>query len=222
MALRALIFDFDGLIVDTETSSFEAAREAYRRHGHDLPSELWQRCVGSDVDAYEHLQQLVGHDVDLRPVREELIVEHRRTTARLGPRAGVRELVDAAVTAGLRLGVASSSTRLWVEGHLQRIGTLGAFDAVRCRDDVQRTKPAPEVYLAALDGLGVGASEAVAFEDSPNGAQAAKAAGIYTVAVPNGVTRLWPFDHADRVIDSLSGVTVRQVDRWLTGATTSG
>ena len=218
MALRALVFDFDGLIVDTESSSFELAREMYARHNVELPTELWRRCVGSHLDPYEHLQRVVGPGVDITAQRHELGARHRRTVALLGPRDGVAELVAAAVAAGLRLGVASSSSHLWVDGHLERIGLLDAFAAVRCRDDVQHTKPAPDVYVAVLAGLGTSAAEAVAFEDSPNGAQAAKAAGIYTVAVPNDVTRGWPFDHADRVVDSLDGVTVQQVDRWLAAA----
>ena len=183
MTLRALIFDFDGLIVDTESSSLAAVQEAYRRHGHELPSDQWRQCVGTTVDPYDHLQRLVGPDVDLTTLREEM--------------------------------------GRWVEGHLDRIGALGAFHAVRCRDDVRQTKPAPDVYLAALDGIGVSASQAVAFEDSPNGVRAATTAGIYTVAVPNGVTRGWPFDHADRVIDSLHGVTVQAVGGWLAGASAS-
>jgi len=213
--LRALIFDFDGLIVDTESSSLSAVREAYRRHGRDLPPEQWRLCVGSAVDPYDHLQQLVGPDVDLTTLREEMDARHRAEAAQLGARPGLVELVADAVTAGLRLAVASSSSRRWVEGHLERIGVLQELHAVRCRDDVRQTKPAPDVYLAALDGLGVSASEAVAFEDSPNGVQASRAAGIYTVAVPNGVTRGWPFDHADRVIGSLRGVTVQAVGGWL-------
>ena len=221
MTLRALIFDFDGLIVDTESSSLAAVQEAYRRHGHELPSDQWRQCVGTTVDPYDHLQRLVGPEVDLTAVRAELEVRHRAEVAELGPRPGVVELVTAAAATGLRLAVASSSSRRWVEGHLERIGALQAFHAVRCRDDVRQTKPAPDVYLAALDGIGVSASQAVAFEDSPNGVQAAKTAGIYTVAVPNGVTRGWPFGHADRVIDSMHGVTVHGVDRWLAGASAS-
>ena len=220
MTVHALVFDFDGLIVDTESSSFALACEVYARHGVELPTALWRRCVGSRLDPYEHLQRVVGPGVDIAAERDELSVRHRQATAQLGPRAGVAELVASAVAAGLRLGVASSSSHLWVDGHLRRIGMLDAFAAVRCRDDVQCTKPAPDVYLAVLEGLGTSAAEAVAFEDSPNGAQAAKAAGIYTVAVPNDVTRGWPFDHADRVIDSLSGVTVQRVDCWLAGAST--
>lgn len=218
MALRALVLDFDGLIVDTESSSFELARELYARHGVELPMALWRRCVGAHRDPYEHLQRIVGPGVDVAAQRDELGVRHRRTVALLGPRPGVAELVAAAAAAGLRLGVASSSSHLWVDAHLERIGLLDAFAAVRCRNDVQPTKPAPDVYLAVLEGLGTSAAEAVAFEDSPNGAQAAKAAGVYTVAVPNDVTRGWPFDHADRVVDSLAGVTVPQVDRWLAAA----
>ena len=160
--LRALIFDFDGLIVDTESSSLSAVQEAYRRHGHELRSEQWRLCVGTTVDPYDHLQRLAGPDVDLTTLREEMEVRHRAEVARLGPRPGVVELVAAAVTAGLRLAVASSSSRRWVEGHLERIGALQAFQAIRCRDDVRQTKPAPDVYLAALDGLGVSAPEAVA------------------------------------------------------------
>ena len=220
--LRALIFDFDGLIVDTESSSLSTVREAYRRHGQDLASEQWRQCVGSTVDPYDHLQRLVGPDVDLTTLREEMDARHRAEVAQLGARPGVVELVAAAVTAGLRLAVASSSSRRWVEGHLERIGALQAFHAIRCRDDVRQTKPAPDVYLAGLDGLGVKASEAVAFEDSPNGVQAARRAGIHTVAVPNGVTRGWPFDHADRVIGSLHGITVHVVGRWLATASNFG
>ncbi len=220
--LRALIFDFDGLIVDTESSSLSAVQAAYRRHGHDVRPEQWRMCVGTTVDPYDHLQRLVGPDVDLTTLREEMEVLHRAKVAQLGPRPGVVELVAAAVTAGLRLAVASSSSRRWVESHLERIGALQAFHAIRCRDDVRQTKPAPDVYVAALDGLGVSASEAVAFEDSPNGVQAAKAAGIYAVAVPNGVTRGWPFDHADRVIGSLHGITVQAVGGWLAAASGSG
>ena len=218
LPLRALILDFDGLIVDTESSSFELAHEVYSRHGVELTAELWRRCVGTHLDPYVHLQQVVGPGVDITAERDEQYVRHRRTTAMLDARAGVAELVAEAGAVGIRLGVASSSSHQWVDGHLERIGMLEAFATVRCRDDVQHTKPAPDVYLAVLDDLAASAGEAVAFEDSPNGAQAAKGAGIYTVAVPNDVTRGWPFDHADRIIDTLSGVTVQRAARWLAEA----
>ena len=213
MALRALIFDFDGLIVDTETPWFELVRDAYHRHGYELRSEVWRRFVGTHRHPFEHLQQLVGPAFDIAAERAVLIAKDTRSE--LAPCAGVEELVAAARGAGLRLGVASSSSRDRVESQLRRIGLLNAFDAVRCRGGDLRSKPAPDIFLATLEDLGTSASEAVVFEDSPNGTQAAKAAGIYTVAVPNDVTRGWPFDHADRIIDSLQAVTVSQVNRWL-------
>ena len=213
MALRALIFDFDGLIVDTETPWFELVRSAYRRHHYELRSEVWRRFVGTDRHPFEHLQQLVGPAFDFAAERAALIAKDTRSE--LPPCAGVEELVADARDAGLRLGVASSSSLDRVQSELRRMGLLDAFDAVRCRGEKLRTKPAPDIYLAALEDLGTPAPEAVVFEDSPNGTQAAKAAGIYTVAVPNDVTRGWPFDHADRIIDSLQAVTVSQVNRWL-------
>ena len=193
MALRALIFDFDGLIVDTETPWFELVRSAYHRHGYELRSEVWRRFVGTHRHPFEHLQQLVGPAFDIAAERAALIAKDTRSE--LAPCAGVEELVAAARGAGLRLGVASSSSRDRVESELGRIGLLDAFDAVRCRGGDLRSKPAPDIFLAALEDLGTSASEAVVFEDSPNGTQAAKAAkaakaaGIYTVAVPNDVTQ---------------------------------
>lgn len=216
MALCALIFDFDGLIVDTESSSLAMVKEAYRRHGLDLSDDQWRLCVGSAVDPYEHLQRLVGPEVNLTEMREELELRFQSEVVGLRPRPGVVEFVTAAAAAGLRLAVASSASRRWVEGHLARINILEYFHTIRCLDDVQQAKPAPDVYLEALAGVGVSASQAVAFEDSPNGAQAAKTAGIYTVVVPNGVTSGWLFDHADRVIDSLRRVTINEVAGWLT------
>ena len=184
-----------------------AHRLAHQFGGVVQVRELVRHVFLGEVDRpCVHAQQ--GAGFDLAAERAELIAKDTRYD--LPARAGVEELVLTASDAGLRLGVASSSSRDRVEGHLSRLGLLNAFDAVRCRSDDLRTKPAPDIFLAALEDIGSSASEAVAFEDSPNGTQAAKAAGIYTVAVPNDVTRGWEFDHADRVIDSLAGVTSRR------------
>ena len=215
MALRALIFDFDGLIVDTETPWLELVRDAYRRHRLELPAEVWRQFIGTHRHPLEHLRELVGPALDMAAERAALVAGDTRDT--LPPCAGVRELVAAARDAGLRLGVASSSSHDRVDSELRRLELRDAFDTLRCRGENLRAKPAPDLYLTALKDLGTSASDAVVFEDSPNGTQAAKAAGIYTVAVPNDVTRGWPFDHADRVIDSLAGVTVPRVRRWLLG-----
>jgi HAD superfamily hydrolase (TIGR01509 family) len=120
---------------------------------------------------------------------------------------GVVDLVAAARSAGLKLGVASSSSREWVSGHLSRMGMLQQFDCLRCRDDVAVVKPQPDLYLAMLTCLNVPAAEAVAIEDAPNGVVAAKTAGMWCVAVPNSITSGLDLSHADLVLPSLTGVT---------------
>ena len=108
--------------------------------------------------------------------------------------------------------MASSSSRTWVEGHLVRHGLLDRFVCLRCRDDVPRAKPAPDLYLATLEALRVRPTEAIAIEDSPHGVSAAKAAGLYCLAVPNDVTRALCFDHADLVIESLDHLALRDLE----------
>ena len=121
---------------------------------------------------------------------------------------GIVENVDAAKSLGLLLGVASSSTRDWVSGHLERLGILDRFDCMRCRDDVANAKPAPDLYVAVLECLGVAAVEAFAIEDSPNGVLAAKRAGLRCVAIPNPITARLDLSQADIVLDSLAEVTL--------------
>jgi len=116
----------------------------------------------------------------------------------------VRDYVADAKRMGLLLAVASSSSRAWVLGHLERLGLGAQWDAVRTRDDVARTKPAPDLYLAAVEALCVDPTEAVAFEDSVNGIAAAKAAGLLCVAVPNALTAGMDLSQADVKLDSLA------------------
>ena len=116
---------------------------------------------------------------------------------------GVRERIGEAKARGMKVGVASSSTRRWVGGHLERLAFLEVFDAVTCREDGMRAKPAPDLYLAAVDALGVAPEEAIAIEDSRNGIAAAKAAGLRCVAVPNELTSEQDLSAADVVLRSL-------------------
>ena len=111
----------------------------------------------------------------------------------------------------MKLGMASSSRRKWVNGHLTRLGLIQHFDSIKCADDVQRTKPDPDLYLAALGALGLQGHEAVALEDSPNGIAAAKAAGLFCVAVPNTLTRQLPLDGVDLVLDSLADLPMKDL-----------
>jgi HAD superfamily hydrolase (TIGR01509 family) len=208
--IRAIVFDFDGLILDTEEPIYRSWLEVYEAHGEALPFERWVQIVGSTTAEFhpqKHLEERLG-----RPLSQEVIEQRigRRTELILAQQVlpGIVQHIDAARSLGLKVGVASSSTRDWVSGHLDRLGILGRFDCVRCRDDVAKAKPAPDLYLAVLDCLGVSQSEALAIEDSPNGVIAAKRAGMRCVAIPNAITATLDLSPADLVLSSLSEITL--------------
>ena len=214
MATRGLIFDFDGLILDTELPEFQSWQEIYREHGCVLPLTVWATCIGtsSDVfDPYGYLESLLGRPVDRGAVRAKHKQRYGELLQARSVLPGVREHIADAKRLGLRLGIASSSSRRWVEGHLLELGLLEQFDCIRCRDDVQRAKPDPELYLSALKGLDLRPDQAIALEDSPNGIMAAKAAGIYCVAVPNLLTAELSLDGADLVLPSLAALPLERL-----------
>jgi len=124
---------------------------------------------------------------------------------------GVDAILRAANAAGLQIGLASSSTCAWVTGHLTRLGIIQYFNCVLARDDVRRTKPDPELFLSALDCLGLQPDQAVVFEDSPNGILAARRAGIFAVAVPGELTRHLSIDNADLRLDSLADLPLEDL-----------
>ena len=204
--IRALVFDFDGLILETETPSYETWAEIYREHGHELPMDRWFGYIGSDTgfDPVGHLAALVGEGLDRDATQARRDVRKTELINALDAMVGVREYVADAKRLGLRLAVASSSSRKWVLGHLERLHLHAEWDVVLTRDDVARTKPTPDLYLAAVKALGVAPREAVAFEDSRNGITAAKDAGLLCVAVPNALTATMDLSRADLRLGSLA------------------
>ena len=204
--MKLIVFDFDGLILDTEAPVYDAWQEIYGEHGHALSFDKWATCIGT-ADTFDpciDLASLVGRALDAEALRQR----HRaRTDDLIAARAvlpGVREYIAEAGQLGLALGVASSSSRGWVDGHLRRLGLREAFSVVRCADDVPRVKPDPALYLAVLAAAGVGPRDAVALEDSPNGVLAAKRAGLTCVAVPNPLTARLDLGAADLCLASLA------------------
>jgi HAD superfamily hydrolase (TIGR01509 family) len=208
MVLEAVLFDFDGLLVDTETAAFESWRSVFAEHGHVLSAAEWLPNVGANPEPFDpraRLEELVGAvlaweaiDLRRRAVRRE----------RCLPCAGARELVVEAASLGLRTGLVSNSERTWIDENLDATGLDLSFDVVVCWDDGYDPKPAPDPYLAALDRLGVTPRAAIAFEDSPSGVAAACAAGIECVMVPNPMTSLAGDTAADRVVASLADVVL--------------
>lgn len=207
--IKALIFDFDGLILDTETPEYQTWQNIYREHGFELPHEEWGKIIGgygiSNFDAAEHLVSLTQGRLDSASLRDRHRSESRVLTLRQPILPGVTNYLDDARQLGLKLAIASSSPHSWVESHAGRLGILDCFDKVICADDVApgRTKPNPDLFLLALDRLEVRADEAIVFEDSPNGVKAAHAAGIFVVAVPNPITSLLTIENANLTLTSL-------------------
>lgn len=211
--IQALIFDFDGLILDTEWPDFRSWQETYQAYGCTLSRDEWSRWIGTLglYDPYVHLEKEVGHPLDRVQVRAQRQARFHAWMAGQPILPGVVSLLDAARERGLKLGIASSSPRSWVRGYLEPLGLGSTFDTVQCSDDVGATKPDPAAYLAALEALALSPRQAIALEDSPNGVSAAKRAGLYCVAVPNSMTRGLALDGADLQVDSLAELSLDEL-----------
>ena len=215
MKIHALVFDFDGLILETEEPIFRSWQEIYREFGCELAFEDWAKIIGTtetDWDPLVALEQQLG--CSLGQQVEINRRQHARETELILAQSvlpGVEQYLQDARRLGLKIGLASSSTCAWVAGHLERLGLREYFQVIRASDHVQHTKPDPELYRSALDGLGVQPKQAVAFEDSPNGILAANRAGMWSVAVPNSLTRRLPVDHADLRLETLAALPLESV-----------
>jgi HAD superfamily hydrolase (TIGR01509 family) len=215
--MQAVIFDFDGLMVDTETPAYEAWSAIYREHGAELALSHWVQCVGAadlPFDAVAYLAQVTGRSLDR--VRLTADKEARKSSVcnQLSPLPGVLDRLAEADALGLPIAVASSSSAEWVHGHLNRLGLMSRFRLTRTRGDVVRGKPHPDLYLSAAAGLGVSPSQCVVFEDSLNGLRAAKAAGARCYVIPNAVTTGCDFSAADGVFSSLAAISLAQLRKF--------
>ncbi len=222
--IQALFFDFDGLILDTETPAMRAWEELYQRYGLTFPFEAWSKVIGgwgeSAFDAAEYLIQHLPHPNGLSPAK---VLEMHQALSHAWlqkeqPRVGIEHLLQQAQQAAVRCFVVSSSSHLWVDGHLQRLGLAGYFASTICADDVPpgRTKPHPDLYLKALERAAIDPAQGLALEDSPNGVRAARAAGLRVLAIPNPVTARLAFPLApDDYLSSLHNVTLQHLQRYL-------
>ncbi len=206
MEPRALIFDFDGLIVDTEMPGYVAWQEVYEKEGVHLEVADWLNAVGyvAGFDPRAHLTKLTGRTFDWTARDGSISQRARELIAAQPVLPGVTALIEQGLRLGYRLAVASNSTADWVEPGLARLGLRKYFETVCTVEQVARPKPQPDVYLGALAGLGIStAAGSYAFEDSHPGVQAAKAAGLRVIAVPNPLTRHQDLSLADEVRGSL-------------------
>jgi len=214
--LKAILFDFDGLILDTEYPEYVSWCEIYQELGLDLPIADWAAIIGRGASTvvrtpYDEIEERLQRPIDRAAIRARRRARFSELMVGQEIRPGVVALVEEAQKQRIKLGVVSSSSREWVVGYLDGLGLTAVFDVLCCGGEVARTKPAPDLYLTALRTLGLSAGEAIALEDSANGITAAKAAGLFCIAVPNDLTRHADLNHADQQIDSLAEITLAEL-----------
>lgn len=205
----AVLFDFDGIIVDTEWAIYETWHQLFEDHGHPLPLETYNQCIGSDFDTWSpetHLEELTGRSFDWHDINPPRNVKIRAKLEGSGPMPGVVASLDWLRERAVPLAVVSSSSHDWVDGWLDTIQLRDRFITTVCRGDAPRIKPAPDLYLEAARRLDLNPASCLVVEDSLNGLKSAHAAGMQTVAVPNRVTAGGDFSPAGHVLRSLEGL----------------
>jgi HAD superfamily hydrolase (TIGR01509 family) len=212
MALDAIIFDFDGVIIDTETPDLEVWQEFFRSHGLDAPASLWATRTGyNEGDAFDpasYFERLTGQRLD-EVCRQEQFQRYVDRCRQQPILPGVRNLLQQASQRGIKLAIASASYRSWVEPLLRQHKLWHYFDCVCTREDVKQGKPAPDLYLAAANCLGLPVDRCVAVEDSPNGIRAALAAGVRCIAVPNPLTARLAGPEVSMTVPSLADLELQ-------------
>jgi putative hydrolase of the HAD superfamily len=205
LTIKAIVFDFDGTLMDTESCAYDAFCGIYAEYGQELALDAWAVGIGTHgaFDPYADLAKLVGRSLDREEVKARFEASHASKIAQVTLRPGVLDRLEEARRLGLLIGLASSSDRAWIERHLEQQGIRYYFEVIRSSDDVEIVKPNPALYRLAVEALGVRADEAIAIEDSVNGLRAAKTAGLYSLVVPNPVTAKMDFSLADVIVDSL-------------------
>jgi HAD superfamily hydrolase (TIGR01509 family) len=218
--IHAVIFDFDGLILETEEPTYKSWQDVYWSFGYPLSFETFSSMVGTtqgDFNPRLELERLVNKSLDWddieirRKVIENELIEAQPVLP------GVEDYLSDARRLGLKTGIASNSPSQWVNKYLTRLGLQDRFDYISTSDHVPYLKPDPALYLSTLNGLGVQASEAFALEDSPLGIRSAKAAGLYCVAIPNVLTSRLDLSQADFRLNSLAAMPLEELLNWING-----
>lgn len=207
MLASAVLFDFDGILVDTEWEIYQAWLETFQNHGQDLPLSLYTRCIGSDFDAWSpklHLEDLTQLQFDWIKMDEQRQIRIRSGLSQHGPIDGVVEVLKLLNQRRIPIAVVSSSSHNWVDGWLEKLGLIGFFQEIVCRGDALKIKPAPDLFLEAARRLKINPADCLVIEDSLNGLNAAKAAGMMAWIVPNRVTSGLDFTEADRVFSGFA------------------
>jgi HAD superfamily hydrolase (TIGR01509 family) len=217
MTIKALFFDFDGVVIETEVPAFQSWQEIYGEFGLSLSVDDWAACLGTvgGFDPIAHLQQLTGCPVDdAAGLIERRWQRKMELLAKEDLRPGIAAYLQRAAQLELQVAIVSSDTDEWIDMNLTRVGRKEGWHHIICANgDVTRAKPHPCLYEEALTAVELEPSQAIVFEDSPNGIQAAKAAGLFCVAIPNPVTKWLDLSAADMNLLSLKDMPLDDVIR---------
>lgn len=201
--LRAVVFDLDGTILDTESAVIATWLAMYVQCGLPYPKEQFTAMIGTWAPEWDPYAPLLAgrgagarHQLRCRKERMEATL-----IARLGPRPGVVNWLRWCEHAGIPVACASSSPVSWVQGHLDRLGLARHFGSVVAREHVRSVKPAPDLFLKAVAALGVPACDSLAVEDSLPGVLSARSAGLVCALYPNAYTAGQARLQADVVVD---------------------
>jgi HAD superfamily hydrolase (TIGR01509 family) len=225
VSLAAVIFDFDGVVLDSETPEYESHRRIFERCGAPLTPGEWCDQVGLWVEGHERrwharLRQLsprapdwAAYEAEKRRLFEELVPPE--------PMRGIRGLLDLLAAAGVPTAIASTAPARWVIAAADRIGLGGRFNVIVTADDVKRGKPAPDVYLEAARRIGADPARSVAIEDSAPGIRSARAAGLRTIAIPHWLTEGHDLAGADLRVAHAGELTLEILEKLVSGSTSS-
>jgi putative hydrolase of the HAD superfamily len=215
MPVAAVIFDFDGIVLDSETPEFESHRRIYERCGVALTADEWCDVIGLWSEGHDErwFTQLCERSSSA-PTHAAYHAEKRQVFDEVVPREpmrGIRNLLAKLAEAGVPMAIASSAPARWVVPAAERIGVRPLFGAIVTGDEVARRKPAPDVYLEAARRLGVDPSRSIAIEDSGPGITAARAAGMKTVAIPHWLTERHDLSAADLKVAHAGELTLARL-----------
>jgi HAD superfamily hydrolase (TIGR01509 family) len=208
--IHALIFDFDGLILDTESAQIAAYADVHAARGVPFDLKLFERAVGHGELAFDPWRAF-GPGANRAALEEERRARNHMRDLQLPVLPGVMALLDGARTLGLRVALASNSPREHCQRHLGRIGLLSRFEFLACRGETPLPKPAPDLYQLVLTQFGLRGFQAIAFEDSHTGSLAAKRAHLWCVAAPGPSTAHHDFRHVDRLLPTLADCTLEEL-----------
>jgi HAD superfamily hydrolase (TIGR01509 family) len=214
MTIKGIIFDFDGLICDTETPEVRAWEALFLENGLVFPFDLYQETIGAvhnDQTPFIFLEEMLHHKIDRAEYLKKFISFRNQLIDKEPLRPGILDYLQQAQYLKLKIGLASSSPLSWIDYHLKRLSISDFFGCIKTFNDVSKRKPDPELFIKSIACMELAPGEIVAMEDSVNGVEAAKKAGIHVVVFPNEVTRIFKFDSADMVIDSLIDLPLNEV-----------